>query len=521
MSSSTMYVQATKSEKLRITEQITLEFSVASEDINSLRNAYIKNKESLLNRILLPINGANDEKLRHLVRIMPTWGNFPWQPLAEKESNFDHPNKSEARWRIYYKFIRAIIKSTSYLIYKYFQYFPYKRHPKQIMSTEVESAWLSPSTNLKEFFSEKHTGFWGKIKWLESVAIRNSVWVFVPYKNHGTSHFATSRLIRKINLETNFAVIPLAQFFNFRVLLSSIRENYILQKHLFRNLIIVYPKTEIDIRRISEVMGVPISRSVLNDNLLRFFFASSFTLRRCIFLLEGQPWELSTLKYAHAVKCKTFGNLHVPLRALDTQILNHVIGTNVRDYSIDQILCSDVNSYDDLKELVGEKACVRIVEAQRFIEPNISTMQVLTHDAASRNVLYIADADIDRTRTFSKLPRKLLDLNLNFYFRPHPSNMYAPEEGFVEASNLEPQEFLLVVFGRDTSAYLLPQFQESNVAVFAPDMPTYAGSKLPVIRNADDLISAINHVPSGKSSSWLTINRDQSLKKWSAVLNEV
>lgn len=492
--------------------------------VDDKRRLYIEKIEELF-KASLPQDPLRDNgNLIHLIRILPAWGRYPWRSLDLSNETRQDSDKHRSGFKNLIRLLSVFGISTGYLLAKYLAYTPYKRFKPHFDKT-AQIAWISPSTHLPEFESSNYLGFWGGIKWSGEQRVETSIWVQLPYRNLQQSHRMTATKIYGINRNTKFTIIPLAHLFTFRILMKSIKWTVVLHFYLARKLYSrnFHASAEDLAVFISESFGAPISRSILNDLLLEQFFRSFKHIRCSIFLLEGQSWELSAIRHARKSGSQVIGNLHVPLRNTDTQILNHFIFDipNSEDYCLDQILCSDVESYEDLKMLASASTQIRIVEAQRFIMPQSLISKRHWHDPKSHKILYVADSNIHRTITFINWVESLESSHLDFYIQSHPASPLLPIGAPLKMAPLESHGYSLILFGKETSAFLQAEFSESNIAFFDPDNDKDRKKSISVVGTQSDLNFLLDNEKRSNRNFQSLFNLDPEFTKWKEVLSEI
>lgn len=436
---------------------------------SQVRVNFIRKLSELLQFLEECINLSNSRgsDLRKLIRSMNFWGEYPW-----KSSDFSIEKKCYALKLFFLLALPArILEAIFYLVSRYFLYFFY-RNTNSVNISRNPVAFFSPSTNLEEFLTRSKTGFWGELKYLHPKLKLNTVWFLIPNKPRGISHLEFSKTLRKISHASHFALFPLAQYFYLKVLITTIRN--VCTYHFFVSSLIArfffnqYSDSILQIFN-ERNLGKGIAAIALNKSLIEVSLKKSPQLQTIIHLMEGQPWEISLLQEAKAMDISSISVIHTPIRKLDTQILNYFItqrGEQPASYT-SKVMAPGMDSALQLKQLGLKEEKVCIVEAHRFI-PFVSRGEQ-TYSNESKDVLFVADANIQNTIAFIQMVEELNSIEkteLNFFIQMHPASPHYELDNFQIWEPKSPKEWGIVIFGPETTAFLQDEYSNANIAVF-------------------------------------------------------
>lgn len=489
---------------------------------NDLRKTFLQSMQTSLKALAFKNKSNKFDQTTHLIRILPTWGRFPWIDLNLNLDTEVKTSKSKLLYRIVSSFIITVI----YFIRKYFSYLPY-RTVKPQGATESHVAWFSPSIHLDEFLAEDIVGFWGKAKSLDLGVKRNSIWYQIPFRSPKESHRQISKQMKFINETTDYRLLPIARFCTVITVLKSTVRSFQLHKRIYfnwnsDNLHKIKPEIS---RLILDDLGFPIGRTVLNDSLLDAAIRHKSIIKAGLTLLEGQPWEVSLTNYLARSGGKVIGNVHIPLRERDTQILNHFLNDDIlfQSYPLNEILCSDLGTEKQLLRIKNPETKITLVEAQRFFDIANNISNLLVHNSNSNQILYVEDSNFENTLLFKSLINEFSSKPYRFFIKTHPASPRELKHDFASLSEAEYPEFALVIFGADTSSYLQSSYRKSNVALLTRKRgPVSATScHLPQIESTQDLLKAIHSPFIMESSGNTGLLQDAEFKQWRRVLNEL
>jgi hypothetical protein len=489
---------------------------------NDLRITYLQSMRTSLKALAFIDKSNKFDQTAHLIRVLPTWGRYPWIDLNLSLDTKVKTRKSQLLYKIVLSFILTVI----YFIGKYFSYLPY-RTVKPQGPTKNHVAWFSPSIHLDEFLDEDIVGFWGKAKTLDLAIKRNSIWYQIPFRLPKESHLQISKQMKFINETTDYCLLPIARFCTVITVLKSTLNSFRLHKRIYDiwnsdNFHKIKPGI---CSLILDDLGFPIGRTVLNDSLLDAAIQHESTIKAGLTLLEGQPWELSLIHYIARSGGKVIGNIHIPLRERDTQILNHFLNDDYlfHSYPLNKIICSDLGTEEQLLRVKNPGTKLALVEAQRFFDADENFCKVLVHNFDSNQILYVEDSNFENTLLFESLVSELSSKQYRFFVKTHPASPRKLKPDFSSFSESESLEFALVIFGADTSSYLQSSYRKSNVALLSKTKgPVSATSgHLPQIDSTQDLLKAIHSTFNMESNGNTGLLQDSEFKRWRRVLNEL
>lgn len=488
--------------------------------------AYIANLSRILTFVYQAANESRqNEKLQRTVRAMAIWGTYPWR-------SYDYSPKPFGAFRylsLFFSLPLRVTQGVVYLTLKYIQYFPYRSFRKIDYST-MHLGVFSPSLHLREFTDQSYTGFWGKTKFLNENMASKTAWFLVPYKPHGNSNRQLVQKIKQVNQESQFKLIPLAAFLSLRILGHAVRD--VVSFHVFVTKLFFHEFTgRQNANRVCWVfdasnLGAGIARTELNRHLLTVAVARGAQLKNILHLMEGQSWEIALNDLALKSGLCSWGVIHTPLRAKDSQILNYFLKSDEQSFVERNIrvCCPGRSSLKTLSDLGLPINQLQIVESQRFIHAQDS--KYFTYSRLSRKVLYVADTNIQTTEQFAKVIASLEGKNenpdLDFFLQPHPSQSHLEFARLPLVDYLKTSEFGVVIFGPETSSYLQPEFSESNIRVFSPlASSNRVNSIIPEVQDSGDLENSIVSLFKLDKGDDSIILRDDSFEKWRKVIDEL
>jgi hypothetical protein len=472
-------------------------------------------------------NSSKGSEQRKLVRSMNFWGEYPWK-------GFDFSIKKKSfivKSFLILSLPAHLVDAIFYLISRHVLHLCYK-NINSVKVPDGQVAFFSPSTNLDEFLSRSTTGFWGDLKYLDPRLKIQSAWFLIPNKPPGISHLEFSRTLRRISKESSFSLFPLAQYFSIEVLTRAIRDVFSFHVLVLRLLIRFFPYDHGD--AVLEIfnrnnVGRGIAATALNKSLAAAVLTKFPQLRSVIYLMEGQPWEISLLLETHARDIPVISVLHTPIRKLDTQILNYFItqrGEHPASY-IHKVLTPGLDSALQLKHLGLKDEQLGIVEAQRFI-PFVSRARQ-TYSSKSRDVLFVADANFENTIAFIEMITKL-DSNwreeFSVYLQLHPSSSHYKSGDFHIWEPKHSKAWGIIIFGPETSAFLQDEFSEANIALFDGRSefslsPNSFSLNIPKIQGGSQISELIRNPSMLNVSNTHLLLKDSSFKAWREEIDEI
>jgi hypothetical protein len=458
------------------------------------------------------------------LRSMSFWGTYPWKRLDAR------PKKATFGGLLISILLSPlrIIEASLYLIAKYFQYMPYKIFREFAASRKTISIY-SPSHLLNEFSNPSINGFWGNVKYLNPSLQSGVIWCLVPFKGPNSNHRKIVSEIKNIQAQGKFSIYPLASLFDLKLLMIVIKHITVFQIEYLRRLIrlILIDRNFIDYRLVNRsAFGRNLARTELNNQLFKFHFELQVDLKKCLFLMEGQSWEISLVEHASKKDIECHGVIHTPIRFNDTQILNYFLGTKDQMFVslLKSVLCPGEESLQTLRALGCKQNQLKLIEAQRFVEP--SEYSKHGYSKTSKKILFVADANKETTESFLQ-QRAVFNntLDYEFYIQPHPSFTPHNLHGCLIWNGDSASEWGLVIFGSETSSYLQPKFYDSNAYFFLPFEVT-SGDIVPsesegFLNHLDKISSAVLNpiFPSLVSKS--KILRSDDFQLWKDRLNEI
>ncbi len=458
------------------------------------------------------------------LRAMSFWGSYPWKKLDS------HPTKATLNSLLLSIFLSPLhfTEAILYLVMKYFQYMPYKTFRK-LPSSKKTTAIYSPSHLLGEFTNSSLIGFWGSVKYLNPKLQSEVIWCLVPFKGPDSNHQKIVSEIKKIQSQGNFSIYPLASLFDLKLLLIVMKSTTMFQISYLRTLmrLITDKENRIDIELVKgSSFGRNLARTELNNQLLKSHLKLQINLEKCLFLMEGQSWEISLVEHASKKDIECHGVIHTPIRNSDTQILNYFLGTKdqVIVSRLKSVLCPGEESLQTLIKLGCNQNQLKLIEAQRFIESVESPKH--RYSKESKKILFVADANKQTTESFlEQLAHFDNPEDYDFYIQPHPT--FTPDNlnGCLIWNAASASEWGLVVFGSETSSYLQPKFHNSNAYFFLPlkDIPgdTVSKENVGFLSHLDKISSAIFNPIFPILESKSKMIRDDGFQLWKDRLNDI
>lgn len=495
----------------------------------SVKQAYIANLGSALTIIFqLAQNSRHKDNFKKTIRAMSIWGSYPWRRLDLVQQQVSTFKLSLRLFSVPFNAIHGVF----YFIFKFMQYCSYRKLRQLDYSTK-EVGMFSPSFHLSEFSDHSHVGFWGEIKFLHTIFSVKTAWFLIPYKQPKFSHRQMSKMVSRINQETEFDLIPLAAYFGFGVLVKAIFEFIVFHAFVMKILMreIIFRTNHVSAWVLHSInLGKSLSKTELNRHLIASIFARENELKNCFHLMEGQSWEIALNHLSINSNFRCWGVIHTPLRWEDSQILNYFLKIEGKSLAEDMkgICCPGKLSSHYLQELGLSSSSLRLVEAQRFIHSR--ELGKFNYCRNSRRILYVSDANLETTKAFSDLARHEIGQKSNpdieFFIQPHPSQVNIGFFGLHKVNYSEEREFGIVVFGPETSSFLQPEFSESNIRIFTPistpnQVPLGAEAMIPRLEMLSNIEQHIKNPFILNPADDSIILKDAYFKKWRKIINEI
>jgi hypothetical protein len=468
------------------------------------------------------------ENLKATIRVMPAWGHYPWRKFEDipVEISIKDSLKLLSQLPI------QVLLSLAYLLTKYLQYLPY-RDTMAMGANHTELSFFSPCVHLDEFVEPGFLGFWGEVKHLDPRLKSKAKWFLIPYKAPGMSHRNIARQISEVQNRSEFSIFPIASLFDLRLLAKACirvtKFHHYVGSLALRRLLVLKAGNSVGVIN-TKNLGVGIARVELNHYLIESTLSRFKPLKYIFHLLEGQSWEIALRHHANRLNIETIGVVHTPIRKEDSQILNYLIGNDgeLSFSSVGKILCPSQDSVTYLEELGVSSSLLQLVEAQRFSQR--STNSGHNYSSASRKLLYVADANPINSEYFQ---HQILEHFENAGMEPfdvhiqsHPAGTPVLSSTFKSWLSSARGEWGLVIFGPETSAYLQPEFTNSNIRIYKPPylIPTIypvEAEKIPLIEDfALVSESILNPFILGERNSSL-IYRNYNFPEWRKVIHDV
>lgn len=492
------------------------------------QKAYIRDMSTYLANLSNPKTRLLSENLKSTIRVMPTWGHYPWRKFEDipAEISIKDSLKLLSQLPIH------VLLSLAYLLTKYFQYLPY-RGTNAKCASQTKLSFFSPCVHLDEFVESDVLGFWGEVKQLDQRLKSEANWFLIPYKAPGMSHRNIARQISEVHNRSEFSIFPIASLFDLRLLAKAcIRVtnfHHYVGSLALRRLLAFKAGNSVGVVD-TKNLGVGIARVELNHYLIESTFSRFKSLKYIFHLLEGQSWEIALRLHANQLNIGTIGVVHTPIRKQDSQILNYLISNDgeLSFSSVGKILCPSQDSVTYLEELGVSSSLLQLVEAQRFSDR--STNSEHSYSTASRKLLYVADANPINSEYFQhQILEHLENAGIepfDVHIQSHPAGTPILSSTFKSWLSTARGEWGLVIFGPETSAYLQPEFANSNIGIYKPRylIPTIypdEAEKIPLIKDFTLVSESIlNPYILGERNSSL-IYRNYNFPEWRKVIHDV
>ncbi len=492
------------------------------------QEVYIQDMSNYLSNLINPKTRLLSENLKATIRVMPAWGRYPWRKYEDLPVEFTINNALKLLLLIPFQ----VLFSLTYLVTKYLQYLPYRR-TKAFGANQTRLGFFSPSVHLEEFVDPDVLGFWGQVKFLDSRLKSEAIWFLIPYKPPGISHRRNARRISDLQVNSDFSIFPIASLFDLSLLAKTcirvIKFKYYIGSLALRKLLSLPTVDSVGIID-RENLGSGVARVELNHYLIESALSKFRQLKYVLHLMEGQSWEIALRLHANRLNLKTLGVIHTPIRRQDSQILNHLIHQDGEPpfSNAQKILCPSQDSAKYLESLGVSSSSLQLVEAQRFAHR--AAISQHTYSSGSRKLLYVADASPINSEHFQSQILGHLEAvgggAFDVHLQPHPAGTPILSSTFKPWSAKECGEWGLVIFGPETSAYLQPEFANSNVRIFKPQnvltkTPPIDAHEIPLMEDfASILESILNPFILGETIHYL-INRNFDFPEWRRVIHEV
>ena len=492
------------------------------------QKAYIRVMRAYLTDLSNPKTRLLSENLKATIRVMPAWGQYPWRKYEDLPVEFTVYNSLKLLLLLPVRFVLSL----GYLLAKYLQYLPYRR-TKAIAANQARLSFFSPCVHLEEFIDPDVLGFWGEVKFLDPRLRSEATWFLIPYKLPGISHRRIARQISGVQVKSNFSIFPVASLFDLTLLAKActgvIRFQYYVGSLALRKLLHLTTVDSVGIID-AEDLGVGIARVELNHYLIESALSKFRPFNYIFHLMEGQSWEIALRHHADSLNIKTIGVIHTPIRRQDSQILNHLIHQDGEFSlsSVEKILSPSQDGVRYLESLGVSSSSLQLVEAQRFSYR--STISEHSYSNSSRKLLYVADASSINSEYFQhQILGHLKTLGgeaFTVHLQSHPAGTPILSSTLKSWNAKEHGEWGLIIFGPETSAYLQPEFANSNVRIFKPQNVLSRTSpveahEIPSIEDfALVLESILNPFIFGERNISL-VNRNFNFPEWRQVIKDV
>jgi hypothetical protein len=492
------------------------------------QKAYLRGMGSSLSNLSNPNTKPLSENLRATIRVMPAWGHYPWREFE------DIPVEVTIRNSLKLLFLLPVYVGVSlaYLLTKYLQYLPYRR-TKNICANQTKLSFFSPCVHLEEFVKPDILGFWGEVKYLDPRLKSDATWFLIPYKSPGMSHRSIARQISGVQDKSGFSIFPIASLFDLKLLSKALirvtKFHYYVCSLALRKLFTLTAGDSIGVID-SKNLGVGIARVELNHYLIESTLSKFKPINYVLHLMEGQSWEIALRHHANRLKINTIGVVHTPIREQDSQILNHLIRQDgeVSLSNFEKILCPSQDSAAYLENLGVLSSALQLVEAQRFSHHPATSLH--SYSNSSKRLLYVADASSVNSDYFQHQILGYLENvgteAFDVHIQSHPAGTPVLSSTFKSWSPRSRGEWGLVIFGPETSAYLQPEFANSNLRVYKPrkihsKISTVEAHKIPPIEDFALLLESIRSPFILGDKNISLINRDSNFPEWKKVIQDV
>ena len=417
--------------------------------------------------------------LKTIIRETNWLGRFPW--YEEKDLR-----RSSAVWNrdsVYLALGGHLFIGVLYLVYQFFAYKPYrhsstKRNLRRILIVQ-------PTFNLEEFENNtfnKSLGYWGLAKDKFFTNYPDITFLTIPYIHHKLpTHSMIAKKIVEINGCGKFHMISLGSFFSVLTLIICIK-NFIIVSicswlYFFGHLIRSHFKKKSHKFGFEYkfVAGKNLASSILISQLIKNSLKHGANVSSCIYICEGQSWELSLIRLIKEAsnKVRIYGYIHIPYRPSDTLILNYLVRLeNQNDlYLPNFLLCPGPNTIHLLSNLGFKLNLMLPVEAVRFIKKPTNKIR---YDSSCKSILLICDVNLThiyKTLEYLETIANELSIVIDVFIQLHPTQnwkelFWAEQNIRLFDSRFNPCDFTLirlVIFGPETTAYLQVDFQNIPV----------------------------------------------------------
>lgn len=492
------------------------------------QKAYIRDMGKYLSNLNNPKTRLLSENLKATIRVMPEWGRYPWRKYEDLPVEFTIYNSL----KLLLVLPLQVLFSLAYLLAKYFQYLPYRR-TKAIGASQTRLSFFSPCVHLEEFVEPDILGFWGEVKFLDPRLKSEATWFLIPYKAPGLSHRKFARQISGVQINSDFSIFPIASLFDLTLLAKActrvLKFQYYVGSLALRKLLCLTTVDSVGIID-AERLGVGIARVELNHYLIESALSKFRPLKYVFHLMEGQSWEIALRHHADGLNLKTIGVIHTPIRRQDSQILNHLIhqdgGPSLS--IIEKILCPSQDSAKYLENLGVLPSSLQLVEAQRF--SHRATISQHSYSRSSRKLLYVADASSINSEYFQhQFLRHLETVGgdvFDVHLQSHPAGTPILSSTFKSWNAKERGEWGLVIFGPETSAYLQPEFANTNLRIYRPrnvppETSPVKSNEIPPLEDFALLLESILSPCILGERNGSLMNRNLDFPEWRKVIHDV
>jgi hypothetical protein len=428
---------------------------------------------------------------------------------------------NKINYLLYANYLIQYIIGIFYLIFKKFQYLPY-RNLRNIEGYKRKFLWFAPSYRLEEFSDKQNLtngAIWGSVKFINESA-NNSCYALIPYlEKKFKTHYSQSRTILHLNKTTQFKIYPLAAGLTLATMMKVLIEyqkcssiNFKILKKLNKE----NSGLHLNIGLVNCLNGKNLAEVLLNQKLIDNFNEkinkNSIIFANC----EGQPWEIS-LRFSNFEHKNVLLNLVFSLPDIEnsSDLKNHLIfpfKDNIK------ILTGFSENIDKLNTLTKNLV---LVEPQRFINSN-SEYQFKN---SVHKVLYFCDLNNNRTLNFFKLVDDFSKTygNIIFGVKFHPATKNKRKrskskliEVIQDIKEFDPDTF---IFGANTSSIIQSEYRFVRKFIYQENQQN--NSSNPIIREIKTISSLDDlkyNLKESKDYSKVKIEIDANLTQWNKII---
>ncbi len=417
----------------------------------------------------------NHKKLYFILRETRWFGRFPWITSHEILPN---SKKNSYKDIIFLLFGLHYLAGVSYFVYKFITFRPYKKYHSKCSLKGL--LIVQPTFNIEEYeFNNlsNELGYFGNVKEIIDTKFSKVSVLLIPYLHHKlNSHKKIAEKILQINSEEKYNMTSLGSFFTLNVLIKTIINFSIVSigSWIYVALKIFFKPNRYSIFKFglkySYISGYDLAHNLLIAQLLNCALNEHNKISACIYLCEGQSWELSLNRIIKTkfINTKVAGYIHIPYRPQDTMILNYLIQDRTFKliHSPDLFFCPGPQTINLLQNMGFVPESLIPVEAARYMGSSTSK---LNYDPSVKSLAIIGDIDMNhiyRTLNYLESIAKRSKLTLKVYIQLHPTQSW--KDLLWSGTNLEitnlrsvEQELIpirLAIFGSMTNSYLHLEF---------------------------------------------------------------